>query len=114
MKVDKLLAVLDLPEEEQIAYLIEDAIIDCQDDLAYEPTPTESLADFSFRLRNEISKNDINFLWKEGCESVYEYCYKESDEYSSFDAWWLYISQPIHWIIAALIAKEFAKGEKSL
>ena len=93
-KIDELLAVLDMPEEKQQMWLIYKQRIE----------PTESLADLAFKLRDEVIKkykgqfNPID-SWVRGIIKV---C-------SKFD-WFLYdwniLAQPIHWIIAALVAKE--------
>lgn len=74
------------------------------------PKPiTESLATLAFRLRDEAVKKD-SYIWTEACVNVFRKVCSDWDE-RSFDVWWQDNSRPIHWIIAALIAKELAGKE---
>lgn len=97
-KTEKLLAVLDLPEKEQVDYLfLHDYDLD------------ESLADLAFRLRDEVLESESGTLhWVMAMFDVYM---KMTG--SKLLNWkWGYVkAKPIHWIIAALIAKHKEKPE---
>lgn len=69
-----------------------------------------SLADLAFRLRDEAVENR-EFMW--ACAKVYNKAWKYKLEPHEVDAptiamwvWFANHAKPIHWIIAALIAKE--------
>ena len=87
----KLLAVLDMSEDEQWDWVFSQhaEVIDSGD---------ESLADLAFRLRDETVSTDYK-SWCEAVDVVLE---------NSARGHWIDFSRPIDWIIAALIAK----GEK--
>ena len=82
-----------------------------QDEESECPVPdgiSESLADLAFRLRNEV---DIDLFWV-GMIQVMNKAATKEQVYAgrgfvetNADWWWKY-ARPIHWIIAALIAKE--------
>lgn len=96
-KVDELLAVLDMPTVgNQIGWCLKNAGM----------KGTESLADLAFRLRDEVrylgNKKDKYFF-----EARAIVCRKSSATVAGI--WFSRDAQPIHWIIAALIAKELAK-----
>ncbi|MCJ7828764.1 MAG: hypothetical protein MUP81_03365 [Dehalococcoidia bacterium] len=111
-KIDEIRAVLDLPAEEQWKKLDEifpdDLHCCCSIPICIEGR--KDLADLAFRLRDEAVKIDKD-KWLEACCEVIGYmeqreccptCHKE---YSKKYWDWNKESQPIHWIIAALIAK---------
>lgn len=127
-KIDELLAVLDLPEEEQSVWLFDrfatsfmKKMQEVGDRLKWEENEWRStkqdamsnqVADLAFRLRDEIGEgrmfDDLN------CEeAVYKYRVKENYRPEMFTSWWICHSKPIHWIIAALIAKELAKEQEN-
>ena len=72
-------------------------------------------ADLAFRLRDEAiaedDKSEINCSWCEASYEVYLYVIGEENEMEAkegLDTWFSMRAKPIHWIIAALIAKEKA------
>lgn len=74
------------------------------------PDPiTESLADLAFRLRDEAVEIDSGVLFGRGLTKV---CWKLFGEnkygLNEFLSWSATVAYPIHWIIAALIAKELS------
>ncbi|KKN71398.1 hypothetical protein LCGC14_0421200 [marine sediment metagenome] len=99
-KTEKLLKVLDLPEEEQERWVFEN--VSSYQNLCGE----KSLADLAFRLRDKvISSENGTRKWVCGMFDVYM---KMTG--SKLLNWkWGYVeAKPIHWIVAALIAKEKA------
>lgn len=96
MDKTELLKVLDMSEANQIEWLI-------MNTLFYKYSQEESLADLAFRLRDEVSRKGFDFqklLNKVRIDSDSGY---EGAVNSIF--WICHIAKPIHWIIAALIAK---------
>jgi len=78
-----------------------------------ERMPRVSLADLAFRLRDEAIKlSPICFQQARAkiYYKVYYYLKGESElvskEFLCTAEWWIEEAKPIHWIIAALIAKE--------
>lgn len=70
----------------------------------------ESLADLAFRLRDEA---ETNYLPEATC-LVHEYVdvgvnKMYSHNFNGARSWFCFLARPIHWIIAALIAKQLAK-----
>ena len=119
--MDKLqiLKVLDMNEKKQRHWLI-------RKHFWLGGTNKESLADLVFRLRDEV-KDLPNFVWSKAWHLVvakvmYNYNWTDEEWERNFEEWTgssdavpgtpdreifaLYDSKPIHWIIAALIAKE--------
>ena len=90
-QIEKLLAVLDIKLSDQINWTVPNT----------DRHPYESLADLAFRLRDEV----VFSRWQDGLEIVRNH-YRPS--HITLVAWAL-SAKPIHWIIAALIAKELAK-----
>jgi len=131
-KIKELLSVLDLPKDEQFHALYRRGLIDEADYKAVistisltkeRPSAKEMneaveqrdkligtvFADLAFRRRDEVSLKDM-------AAGVYKVAQKlkSSDVQLSTEhitTWFGYTAQPIHWIIAALIAKELTKGE---
>ena len=106
-KTDKLLAVLDLPEEEQVWWVFEN--VSSYQNLCGEKT----LADLAFRLRDEWAGKLFSrrMSFPKGLKVVWKYKCKKHEAKIAFDYWLCLIAQPIHWIIAALIVKELANGK---
>lgn len=98
-KIDKLLAVLDMTEDEQEEW--------CRDK-AMPFRWRDSLADLAFRLRDEMVKNGYASYFYDGMTEVLK-AYQKNDCVPSMASFLAYHAQPIHWIIAALIAKEMSK-----
>ena len=120
MTEKELLAVLDTSEEEQYDWLwkrhdtfgfdlkwINFDVPSAKKDIAMH------LADLAFRLRDEViakdDESEIDCNWCEASYEVYLYVIGEENEMEAkegLDTWFTMRAKPIHWIIAALIAKE--------
>ena len=102
------LAVLDKTHEEQLKWCVDNAGLDIVG---------ESLADLAFRLRDEVSETKGNLMdifnptkltiayfdaFMDICD---HYKYPWSENQGDVYTWIVYNAKPIHWIIAALIAK---------
>ena len=101
-KINELLSVLDMTEDEQFEWcakcdLLGGTVLHTDRDSMY-------LADLAFRLRDEAIVH--SHRWDYGRRSVSDYLDKPL---VMWDEW----SQPIHWIIASLIAKELKCSGKS-
>lgn len=123
--IKDLLAVLDLPEEEQKMWLALNLILRCEQanetgTAIYPKAQLESLADLAFRLTPDegYSWDRAKILvWKERdceiaqimkeCRASHSVLLKAANEWVSSNK-----SMPIDRIIAALIAKELAKEKK--
>ena len=100
----ELLKILDMPEEEQKTT----ALILCKEDPKNKGRFGLSLADLAFKLRDEVTAKGWDFqkmLNKVRMESNAGY----NGDNGVF--WICHIASPIHWIIAALIAKEKEDGK---
>ena len=103
MNEQELLAVLDMSEDEQRKWLIEKA----------HRIPGRSLADLAFRLRDEAMR-EYSDNWALACWYVQQWIgFHKIETYESPDLDGLLNADheilsksPIHWIIAALIAKD--------
>lgn len=114
MTKDQLLAVLDMTEDEQLQWLIDNKITDGS--LAVSQVTGKivphwiriELADLAFRLRDDADKIKYgqaivvvqNELVRLGKLSIYHQKEIATNEYK-----WIFESKPIHWVIASLIAK---------
>ncbi len=115
MTEKELLAVLDLPENEQWRWAITnlaDYDPEYKNDWRFPPKycskTIHSLADLAFRLRDEADEFD----WQYGMERVFQHCFPDrwgipEDIYG----WFASTAKPTHFIIAALIAKEHHGSE---
>ena len=97
------LKLLDMTEQEQRKWLVLHHILKYK-----QPQPNqirwESLADLAFRLRDEAVQLCIS--WEKAKEDVWVYvCHKKPDVEISYIGFWTNLAKPIHWIVAALIAK---------
>jgi hypothetical protein len=107
---DKLLAVLDMSEDEQKNW-------------CFRNTHTENgiikvqwyfLSDLAFRLRDEVDDTRMhNAMYK-----IQQYMSKKDSSIAQPEDyatafWGLYHAKPIHWVIASLIAKEMSNGNTS-
>lgn len=126
-KIKELLSVLDMPEEEQWKWLNDnfpddDALHFCSG------TPVclvgeQELAFLAFRLRDEVWDTEG---WTKAKEIIWLHCRKEAakakelfesvddgDEplWRRINGWFVNVAKPIHFIIAALIAKELGNGK---
>jgi len=117
-EIDKLLAVLDMTEEEQCRWLAEYFKAEYYKTDEWPqyygycdifinntfPSRKVILADLAFKMRNEAVKKDITkYMDAENIVKSYVLL-KTRTKFI-----WSYDSQPIHWIIAALIAQEQLK-----
>jgi hypothetical protein len=80
-----------MSEDEQLLWCAENAGFDMLD---------ATLADLAFRLRDEAVGYNRN-RWIDALRTVWKY----SHNYRTSKQFWMIESKPIHWIIAALIAK---------
>lgn len=124
-KIDKLLKVLDMPENKQLVF-VNNLWQNRQISQEYDLSPDihgklkmtfqnrVMLADLAFRLRDEVKDH------KRARHLVYRHLIKLGKIpklmcnccYQPWWDWWVDSSQSIHWIIAALIAKELAKEQE--
>lgn len=112
-KVDELLAVLDMPKDKQVDWLWTHGVIR----LESGTNRPLSLADLAFWMRDETIANDdkseIDCWWCEASYEVYLHIIGEENEKDAegLDTWFSMRAQPIHFIIASLIAKLLAKED---
>jgi len=90
--MSELLKVLDMTEEEQWDYL-----------WRVKKYVFRSLADLAFKLRDEAKEYTG---WGKALEIVSDYWMRQNKTVMTLSGFWIHKSRPIHWIIAALIAKE--------
>lgn len=125
-KIDELLAVLDMPEREQCKYFydkIDSRCVDVENIVLIEGEGMclefagevkfnkKEMADLAFRLRDETDKHE----WETGLFEIYEYLASKQPKKKmlyAFGFWKSAFAQPIHWIIASLIAKELKNDSK--
>lgn len=66
-----------------------------------------SLADLAFRLRDEVKGSEGMNAWVKATKKVFEHINpKANSNYYLTASYFVDNAKPIHWIIAALIAKE--------
>lgn len=92
--MDNLLKVLDVKEYEQFDFCLKNT----------DMKATESLADLAFRLRDEC-KSKVEFH-----HCIAKVCKHIDPHIMNYAGYGLCTCKPIHWIIAALIAKENSNG----
>jgi hypothetical protein len=113
-RIEQLLKVLDLTEEEQFDFVVRQPLGIISGFMAFdwhEPENRKSLlADLAFRLRDETPNFGV------GCDQVWRWLRekyskdgKNREVVLGTNIYFYYYAQPIHWIIAALIAKELSK-----
>lgn len=100
-KINELLAVLDLTEEEQWKWATARANEFWPDEDIFYGYPEKYLADLAFRLRLKPSRKYHDALVK-----VYEHLWMHGKVHGDYVNWLEYSITPIDRIIAALIAKE--------
>lgn len=104
--------VLAMPECEHLKWVHGEGLISDNDYNYYLEGGIPSqmiLADLAFRLRDEADKK-----YKNGIETMHPmympmnhiWGLLEYETTYGFESFWLYQAQPIHWILAALKAKE--------
>lgn len=113
-KTEELLAVLNLPEEQHIVKLLDLGAITSDEYDAVESGRIKAdmlLADLAFRLRDEVSKTQY---WQEAKYRVGNKVFGGYHEYKQdHESTWDEEAQPIHWIIAVLIAKGWANRRET-
>lgn len=108
-KIDELLKVPNMPRQEQWDWLNKKFDDDTFHLCLGTPiciTGEQELADLAFRLRDKVRREKCHY--DHAVYVVYNYC-KLLRRFENVFYWMSYHAQPIHWIIAALIAKELAK-----
>jgi hypothetical protein len=104
MTEQELLSVLDMSEDEQWEWCVKNA-----------KSAGESLADLAFRLRDELEMEQWPALAKayecvrnKWCNDTWQQRHSMglNKKHISSSLFWLFHAKPIHFIIAALIAKE--------
>ncbi len=120
-KTEELLAVLDLPEDEQLGFLnnlrqnrqltISFYGFHCQPDGKFRMSDWNRglLADLAFRPRDEaVMLKSFQWTAAEVYNKAHHFGLKESETHAPTMMVWVWFAthaQPIHWIIASLIAK---------
>ena len=101
--MNDLLKVLDMSEAEQWKWLWENRQLT---HIGWNMTATRNmiLADLAFRLRDEAWGETGEGEWGSGVGKVMVYVHPVPNK-EQLQEWWCCCSKPIHWIIAALIAK---------
>lgn len=114
-----LLSILDMPEVQQRRCLETDGILEKETAETVGTCLIPSFADIAFRIRDEVIKAGCD--WLEAVCAVIQYCEGEkrceacgqnhkTKKYFN----WSDDAQPIHWIIAALIAEVIRKKEENV
>ena len=120
-RIKELLKVLDLPEDEQLDFLYNKAVISkykrgrsCVD-FNYR---RNLLADLAFRMRDEVNEENSDIwaqaCWYVVCWSLFKIIKPAPKRLKALmnSEYYVLSRKSIAWIIAALIARELAKGEK--
>ena len=101
MNEQELLAVLDMSEDKQAVW--------CEAPEHGNRQMGQSLADLAFRLRDEVVKNiDDAEVFHKSCKDVIIYLKVKVVGFcdpGTIHDFYMFNAKPIHWIIAALIAK---------
>ncbi len=98
----ELLAVLDMSEDEQIEWLRTNVFTS----MRFREWIRTSLADLAFRLRDEAKGSEGVVKYGKAMQIVCDHFYKcENTTMEIVNSFAAYVAKPIHWIIAALIAK---------
>lgn len=111
---DDLLKILELTEDEQWLFLIKNKVVDgailqCKGGGELPVPAPESFDDLAFRLRDEVLSKVNGITADQACQKVYfNYIGEVPSGWTQKDIieWFAFIAKPIHWIIAALIAKK--------
>ena len=124
-EINKLLSILDGSEENQTMYLAATGIINFAKGDKGEAYLIEPLIKTAFRLRNELHYVIGAMAWDKACWEVWKHVMIQQDsnvferKHLSLDvrekycySWMSFWAKPIHWIIAALMAKEMAREDK--
>jgi hypothetical protein len=114
--MNDLLKVLDMSEDEQWDFFVSHQGIQelCEhqlDNNCQKKFKRRVLADLAFRLRDEVIEQNLT-MWQRAMDIVFlktnEEHWKEEHQFTRWSAvifWFSHKAKPIHWIIAALIAK---------
>jgi len=111
MTIDDILAMLDLGEDKQCSWLRQRGYgVNCSRCRGATVDNKESFADLAFRLRDEVIAIDGGVLFGRGLSKICRKLYDQKDyTLHEFLSWSTSTAQPIHWIAAALIAKQLAE-----
>lgn len=106
--VNELLSILDGSEESQMIWLATLNIIRNSEGEKGQVVLDESLAETAFRLRGTTF---LEFNYPKAIQIVHEYVDHGGNRMYNPTlvgalSWFCFLAQPIHWIVAALIAKE--------
>ena len=109
-EVNALLEILGMPKDQQRRCLEVDGILKTAEDEKGAAYLTESLAETAFRMRDEVIKAGCDWLQAvceviEYCEGIRycKECHQKRVTKNYFN--WNDQAQPIHWIVATLIAE---------
>lgn len=118
-KIEELLRILDMGEDDQVICLTALGIVLMTRDNDHKNERLESLADAAFRLRDGCHDPFGWCAWDRACWEVWKYYHKlhgsniAEREHLSRDtkekyclSWMCFWAEPIHWILTALITKE--------
>ena len=115
-EIQELLAVLDMTEDDQFDWLADRRLLQFKE---YQSDREAALAALAFKMRDELvlhtpysKRYSYNLAFNMvSFNMVYERAKENEEEGAQKAGWGLYWSQPIHWIIAALMAEILAKGK---
>lgn len=106
MTEQELLAVLDMSKEEQRVWLSKRMTIKPTKDGKTSKVSDWSLADLAFKMRVEMKDHRaLHIIYRHLIKSGKISLLNCGCCHEPWWNWWVDLSQPIHWIIAALIAK---------
>jgi len=112
-RIEELLAMLDLPEEQYIAELLQLGAIASDEYDNVEAGRIKAdilLAGIAFRLRDEVAcVPDYKGSTSKALVMIFEKRTQIKGETPTIEIWWIWNAKPIEWIIATLIARELAK-----
>jgi hypothetical protein len=111
-KIKELLSILDLTGDEQETWVYKNILKYEAGGLGhnYKGFPIHTLADLAFRMRDETVKSYWGSARVRVFRAIKDVAHFGAAKY--LEQWWDRYAQPIHWIIAALIAKEMRYPKK--
>ena len=105
MKRIQLLKVLDMDEDEQLLWVCSEVLKDPFDPKA--GSRVVHVAELAFKLRDKVKGSEGADAWVKASQVVFAHIHPEySNNVYSVAAYFADKAKPIHWIIAALIAKD--------
>lgn len=104
------LDLLDMSEEEQVKWLHAEGILKSLGQVGYLSVNDRFLlAELAFRLRDEATSNLM--YWDSAKIEVWQYYCEHEHRDIQLELFWVDWSRPIHWIVAAIKAKQLAEKE---